>query len=138
MTPAAAAFAGALLLSGPAAAPSSSDRAECVCLLDSATSAVEGAVRIFEARRPGSPGAVAAAERVLVAATNARDSLEAAPISAACSPSSAEELIYLNHLIPGFRGWLDARSRRPPADYDIASIIRRARAHRERGRARLR
>jgi hypothetical protein len=138
VTSAAAALAGAILLSSPATAPSASDRVECVCLLDGATSAVEGAVRIFEARRPGSPGAVAAAERVLVAATDARESLEAAPISAACRPSSAEELIYLNHLIPGFRGWLDARSRRPRADYDIASIIRRARVHRERGRARLR
>ena len=135
---AAAALTAVLLLSGPAAAPSAADRAECICLLDSATSPVVGAVRIFEARRPGSPGAVAAAQRVLVAATGARDSLETAPVSAACGPSYGEELIYLNHLIPGFRGWLDARSGRPPADYDIASIIRRARVHRERGRARLR
>lgn len=138
MIGAAAALAGALLLLGPPSAPSAADRADCVCLLDSATSAVVGAVRIFEARRPGSPEALAAAERVLVAATDARDTLEAATIPAGCGPSHAEELIFLNHLIPGFRGWLDARSRRPSAGYDIASIIRRARVHRERGRERLR
>jgi hypothetical protein len=129
------ALVAVLLLTG---APSAADRAECACLLDGATSAVEGAVRIFEMRRPGSPGMVAAAERALVAATDARDILEDAPTPAGCGPSRAEELIYLNHLIPGFRGWLDARARKPPADYDIASILRRARVHRERGRARLR
>jgi hypothetical protein len=134
----AAAAAGVLLFLGSASTPSAADRAECVCLLDSTTSPVEGAVRIFESRRPGNPGIGAAAERALRTATEARDLLEAAPVSPACEPSSAEELIYLNHLIPGFRGWLDAKSRRPPADYDIASIIRRARVHRERGRARLR
>ena len=127
----------AVLLLFPGTA-SAADRAECVCLLDGATSAVEGAVRIFEMRRPGTSGAVAAAERALVAATEARDLLEAAPAPSGCEPSRAEELIYLNHLIPGFRGWLDARARKPPADYDIASILRRARVHRERGRARLR
>jgi hypothetical protein len=130
----AALFATLLLLPG---APSA-DRAECVCLLESATSAVEGAVRIFEERRPASPGAVAAAERALVAATDARDLLEDAAVPRGCDPSRAEELIYLNHLIPGFRGWLDARARKPPGDYDITSILRRARVHRERGRARLR
>lgn len=138
MIAAAAALSGALLLLGPPPAPSAADRADCVCLLDSATSAVVGAVRIFEARRPGSPGAFAAAERVVVAATDARDVLERARSPVGCDLSLAEELIYLNHLIPGFRGWLDARARRPPAEYDIASIIRRARVHRDRGRARLR
>lgn len=135
MIPAPALLAALLLLTG---APSAADRAECVCLLDSATSAVEGAVRIFEMRRPGSPGVVAAAERALIAATDARDRLEGAAAPPGCGPSQAEELIYLNHLIPGFRGWLDACARNPHADYDIASILRRARAHRERGRARLR
>jgi hypothetical protein len=135
---AATALSGALFLFGPPPAPSAADRAECVCLLQSATSAVEGAVRIFEARRPGTPEAVAAAERVLVAATDARNTLEGARVPAGCGPSHGEELIYLNHLIPGFRGWLDARSRRAPADYDIGSIIRRARVHRDRGRARIR
>ena len=133
----AAALAAISILSSPASALAD-ERAECLCVLESATSAVVGAVRIFEARRPGSPEALAAAERALVAATDARNRLEAARVSDGCGPSRGEELIYLNHLIPGFRGWLDARSRRPPADYDIASIIRRARAHRERGRAWLR
>lgn len=105
----AAALAAVLILSSPASAPSA-ERAECLCLLESA----------------------------LVAATDARDRLEAAKVSDWCGPSRGEELIYLNHLIPGFRGWLDSQSRRPPADYDLASIIRRARIHRERGRARLR
>ena len=131
----AALFAALLLLPG---APSAADRVECVCLLDSATSAVVGAVRIFEGRRPESPGAVAAAERALLAATEARDLLEDAPLPRGCDPSRAEELVYLNHLVPGFRGWLDARARKPPGDYDIASILRRARVHRDRGRDRLR
>jgi hypothetical protein len=44
----------------------------------------------------------------------------------------------LNHLLLGFDGWLAAQARRPPAQYDLESIVSRARTHRERGRARLR
>ena len=119
-------------------APSAADRAGCLRLLDGATAAVESAVRDFEARRSDDPSARLRAERVLAAATEGRDRLEAAAVPAGCGPSRGEELIYLNHLIPGFRAWLAARSRRPPAEYDVASIIRRARTHRERGRERLR
>ena len=131
-------LAGTVLLLLSAAAPSADERSECVCLLDSATSATVGAVRIFEGRRPESPGAVAAAERALIAASDARDALEAAHPSAACRPSWNEELVYVNHLIPGFRGWLDARLRPTPEGYDVSSIIRRARVHPARGRAPLR
>ena len=140
MTPTAAvaAVAALVLLPAPPPAPSSADRTGCLRLLDGATAAVERAVEDFEAHRSGETGARLRAERVLVAATGARDRLEAAAAPAGCAPSRGEELIYLNHLIPGFRGWLAARSRRPPAEYDVASIIRRARIHRERGRERLR
>jgi hypothetical protein len=66
----------------------------------------------------------------------ARGRLEAARV-AFCAPSRSEELIYLNHLTLGFTGWIAARARRPPGEYDLASIIRRARTHRARGRSRL-
>jgi hypothetical protein len=87
--------------------------------------------------RPDGNGALDAARDVLAAATAARDRLEAVRVSAFCEPSRREELIYLNHLTLGFGGWIAARSRRPPAEYDVASIVRRARVHRGRGRARL-
>lgn len=58
-------------------------------------------------------------------------------MSAFCEPSRREELVYLNHLTLGFTGWIAARSRRPPVVYDVASIVRRARVHQARGRARL-
>jgi hypothetical protein len=74
---------------------------------------------------------------VIAAATEARDRLEVAKVSAFCAASRDEELIFLNHLVPGFRGWIDARSRRPPVKYDLASIVRRARIHQGRGRSRL-
>ncbi|HEY6064926.1 MAG TPA: hypothetical protein VIY96_02150, partial [Thermoanaerobaculia bacterium] len=68
----------------------------------------------------------------------ARDVLEKTAVPESCSVSKGEELIYLNHLLLGFGGWMAAQARRPPVEYDLASIVRRARTHRERGRERLR
>jgi len=116
---------------------SAAERAACLRLLESSTASVARAVRRFEAARPGGSEALDAARDVLAAATAARDRLEAVRVSAFCEPSRREELIYLNHLTLGFGGWIVARSRRPPAEYDVASIVRRARVHRGRGRARL-
>jgi sugar lactone lactonase YvrE len=107
---------------------------ECLRVLEQATSPVEAAVRAFEAGEP----TTTAARAVLARARAARDVLEQTAVAESCTPSKNEELIYLNHLLMGFDGWLDAQARRPPVPYDLESIVRRARTHRERGRARLR
>jgi hypothetical protein len=128
-----------LLSAGIAAAdpPSAAERAACLRLLESSTASVARAVRRFEAARPDGNGALDAARDILAAATAARDRLEAVRVSTFCETSRREELIYLNHLTLGFGGWITARSRRPAAEYDVASIVRRARVHRGRGRALL-
>jgi hypothetical protein len=119
----------------PPAVMSAGERAACSRSLDEATGATGRALTAFES---ANGGGVAAARAVLAAATADRDRLEATPVSPSCARSQAEELIYLNHRTLGFQGWIAARSRRPPGDYDLASIVRRARVHRERGRDRLR
>lgn len=109
----------------------------CLRLLDAATSGVETAVRLFESRPPDGTSAVEAARAVVKLSIGARSALEGARVTASCDDALREELIYLNHLIPGFEGWLAAHERRPPADYELASIIRRARTHRHRGQEKL-
>ena len=126
-------IAAAALLLATAGGPG-----ECARLLQSSTVAVEQTLALFESKSGNSAEALVAAREVLARAQEARDRLEATQVGAFCAPSRAEELIYLNHLTLGFGGWIAARARRPPGEYDLASIIRRARAHRERGRARLR
>jgi hypothetical protein len=119
-----------------APAPMSADeRAACVRALDQATRATEEALAAFE---KGNSLGIAEARAVLAVATTDRYRLEATAVSPSCARSRAEELVYLNHLTLGFQGWLAARSQRPPRDYDVGSIVRRARVHRERGRDRLR
>ena len=115
-----------------------SANADCARLLDGATAPVERSLAVFESRPENSEAALSAARELLARARDARDRLEAVRIGSFCAPSRSEELIYLNHLTLGFTGWIAARARRPPSVYDIASIVRRARAHRARGRARLR
>jgi len=111
---------------------------DCVRLLQSSTVPVEKELALFESKPANSAEALTAAREVLARAQEARGRLEGARVSAFCAPSRGEELIYLNHLTLGFTGWIAARARRPPRVYDLASVIRRARTHRERGRARLR
>jgi hypothetical protein len=130
-----ASVALSLLAAGAAPPMSDVERAACIRALDEATGASGTALTAFER---GNGADVAAARAVLAAATSDRDRLEATAVSPSCARSRAEELIYLNHLTLGFQGWIAARSRRPPGDYDLASIVRRARVHRERGRERLR
>lgn len=110
---------------------------DCVRLLQSSTIPVEKALTLFESKSGNSAEALLAAREVLARAQEARGRLEAARVSAFCAPSRSEELIYLNHLTLGFTGWIAARARRPPKEYDLASVIRRARTHRARGRSRL-
>ena len=112
--------------------------ADCARLLDGATAPVERSLTFFELQPEYSAAALSSARELLARAHDARDRLEAARVGSFCAPSRSEELIYLNHLTLGFTGWTAARARRPPSVYDIASIVRRARAHRARGRARLR
>jgi hypothetical protein len=114
---------------------SADERAACVHALDRTTRATEEALAAFE---KGNSLGMAEARAVLAAATADRDRLEATTVSPSCAPSRSEELVYLNHLTLGFQGWIAARSQRPPRDYDVDSIVRRARVHRERGRDRLR
>ncbi len=111
---------------------------DCGRLLQGSTAAVEKALALFESKAGNSVESLIAAREVLARAHEARDRLEVAQVSTFCAPSRGEELVYLNHLTLGFTGWIAARARRPPQDYDLASVIRRARVHRERGRARLR
>jgi len=111
---------------------------DCVRLLQSSTVPVEKALALFESKPVNSAAALLAAREVRARAQEARGRLEAARVSAFCAPSRSEELIYLNHLTLGFTGWIAARERRPPREYDLASVIRRARTHRARGRSRLR
>jgi hypothetical protein len=112
--------------------------ARCLEVLDGATAGVEAAVAAFESRDTAAERPVDAARTALALARRARAALEDARVPPVCAAPRSEELVYLNHLVPGFEGWLAAASRVPPADYEITSILRRARAHRERGRARLR
>jgi hypothetical protein len=114
---------------------SSVEKTECLRALDDATSSTERALLVFESKRGGD---VTRAREVLTAADVARARLESSKVSAFCDPSRSEELIYLNHLTLGFTGWIAARAGRPPKEYDLASVIRRARTHRARGRSRLR
>lgn len=113
----------------------SAERMDCLRALEDGTSATTRVLSVFESK---SGGDVVTARMVLAAANAARSRLESVKVSEFCEPSRGEELIYLNHLTLGFTGWIAAHSRRPPDDYDLASVIRRARVHRERGRARLR
>jgi hypothetical protein len=128
-----------LLVVGIAAAVSGApvESASCLQLLETSTAPVARSVLRFEAAEDRGPDAVRAATEVLAGASAARDRLEAVAVSGFCEPSRREELVYLNHLTLGFAGWLDARSRRPPVKYDVRSIVRRARVHQVRGRARL-
>ncbi len=113
------------------------ESASCLQLLETSTASVARSVLRFEAAGDSGPAAVRAAKEVLAGASAARDRLEPVAVSEFCEPSRREELVYLNHLTLGFAGWLGARSRRPPMDYDVRSIVRRARVHQARGRERL-
>jgi hypothetical protein len=131
-----AAFIAALAFIAPAG--KSGEVEQCLRYLDAATSRVESAVRLFESEPSDGAAAIGAAKTVLTFARRARSQLEGSAAPPGCAYPRSEELIYLNHLVPGFEGWLAAQGRRPPVDYELASIIRRARAHRQRGREKLR
>ncbi|HZI65320.1 MAG TPA: hypothetical protein VFF17_02035 [Thermoanaerobaculia bacterium] len=122
---------------GAAEPPPPDERAACLRLLETTTLSVGRSVLRFEGTGGRGPDAIRAARAVLAGATVARDRLEGATASRFCEPSRREELVYLNHLTLGFSAWIAARSRRPPAEYDVSSIVRRARVHQARGRARL-
>ena len=98
------------------------------------TRPVDFALRDFESAAAASGGgrSVEAAESVLAEARLARERLETGAAEPACIASRREILVYLNHLTLGFQAWLSLGSRSPKDSADLASIIRRARAHRQR------
>jgi hypothetical protein len=98
------------------------------------TRPVDSALSDFEAAAaaPGAPGSLPAAQSVLAEARLAREKLETGAAEPACVASRREILIYLNHLTLGFAAWLSSGSRSPKDSADLASIIRRARAHQAR------
>ena len=106
----------------------------CVDGLAVFTRPVDSALRNFEAAAaaPGAAGSVRAAESVLSRARLAREKLETGAAEPACIGSRREILVYLNHLTLGFQAWLSLGSRSPKDSADLASIIRRARAHQAR------
>ena len=67
------------------------------------------------------------------AAQGARETLETTPVPSFLAYARGEELVYLNHLVPGFQAFV-AGPGGPDELSALVSIRRRGRAHRERGR----
>jgi len=109
-------------------------RLACADGLGGFTRPVDSALRDFEAAvaAPGGRGSVEAAEAVLAEARLARERMEDGAAEPACVASRREILVYLNHLTLGFQAWLSLGSRSPKDSAELASIIRRARAHQAR------
>lgn len=82
-------------------------------------------------------GSLADARRALAAGVEARDRLEAARVPASLAGAREEELIFLNHLVPGLASYL-AAPRSAFARERLDAVLRRGRAHRELSRRALR
>ena len=128
---------GAVLLAlGTAAGPGCSkaaSRPEAIrppppCLEDLAAFArpVDEALAAFEKGNSG-------ADAVLAQALLVRQKVESAPTDPACAAAKGEVLIYFNHLILGFQGYLGAGLRDRASREKLDSIVRRAREHERRG-----
>ncbi len=109
-------------------------RIPCIEEIIAVTRAVNQALDGFESGRGGEKSGTRSAERVLAQARLAREKLELTATEPSCLRSKQEELIFLNHLILGFQAYLGTGSRDPKSFDSLESIIRRARAHQERGR----
>lgn len=105
-------------------------RAACREELEDMTRRVGDALASFEADEPGGGGS-RRAEDVLAQARVVREKLEATSIEPVCAQSRSEELVYVNHVILGFQGFLDA-GQDPRARAALDAILRRARAHERR------
>lgn len=73
------------------------------------------------------------ARSALRAARAARECLEGLAASPRLEEARREELTFFNHVITGVSRWLEAPGR-PEAREALDSILRRGRAHRDRGR----
>ncbi len=129
--------AAALLLSlaAASASPGPADPAILAAAgraIDRSDALAVSALDVFERS-----GSLADARRALASARDARDRLEALRVPAALAGARQEELVFLNHAVPGLAAYLGdpgsagARKR-------LDSILRRGRAHRERSRGALR
>ena len=96
--------------------------------VDLADAAVVQALEAFDRS-----GVLADARRALKAARSAREDLEARRGTERNSDARREELIFLNHIVLGLSAYL-AEPARPGAREKLAGILRRGRAHRDRGR----
>ncbi len=110
-------------------------RRSCLDGLEAVTRPVNQALDAFESDQAAAKRRAAAAERVLAEARPAREKLESAAAEPACLRSRREDLVFLNHLILGFQAYIERGSRDGNSLAELLSIIRRARAHQERGRA---
>jgi len=126
---AAAALIGLAALAG--ALPAADAEAGAAAIEDADRRAI-GPLEDFE-RRPDRHGA----RRVLEAAREARDRLEAARVAERFGTARREELAFLNHLVPGFEAYL-AGPGGPAALASLRSIVARGRRHREQSREALR
>jgi hypothetical protein len=73
------------------------------------------------------------AEDVLGQARLVREKLENARVDPACESSRREVLVFFNHVILGFQAYLAGGARSAATRGELGSILRRARAHEERG-----
>jgi hypothetical protein len=108
-----------------------SPRPSCLRELESFAGPVDKALARFEAAGP--PEKAAAAAEVLRQTRLLREDLERAPMDERCAASRREILIFFNHVLIGFEGYL---ARDPPtgaARTELDSILRRGRAHESRG-----
>ena len=110
-------------------------RRSCLDELEAVTRPVNRALDAFESSPAAAKRADAPAERVLAQALLAREKLEATAAEPVCLPSRREELVFLNHLVLGFQAYIGRVSRDADSLAEFESIVRRARAHQERGRA---
>ncbi|HKF42794.1 MAG TPA: hypothetical protein VKG01_06830 [Thermoanaerobaculia bacterium] len=87
---------------------------------------VDEALAAFEKQE--GPGDAVLAQALLV-----RGKVETAEIDPACAAARREVLVYFNHLILGFQGYLREGLRDQAAREKLDAIVRRARAHEMRG-----
>ena len=109
-------------------------RRSCVELIAAVTRPVNRALEEFDSGQ-AAKGDSPAAQRVLAEARLAREKLESTAAEPSCVRSKQEELVFLNHLILGFQAYVGSGSRDSKSLDSLESIIRRARAHQDRGRA---
>lgn len=97
---------------------------------------LENALRDFDSvsARNDAASCREAGSRVLEAARSARDELEKHPVPEALEPARREELVFLNHVIPGFQAFLSGNAGSDEIR-KLRQILVRGRSHQKRARA---